>query len=942
MSIFAPLRPAAPRRGLPRRTQGFYRMAAAVVLSCVVLIGIAWSVTAERIAYERERALAHARTNAANVAVAFEEHTQRSLRNINQTLVLLKREYLQKGPSIDLNGVLEDADVDTQWYTVGIFDPQGNYIKGTAKGTPANVFAREHFAVHLKPGSKLYVGKPTHRSYSGELVMVFSHRIQDESGRFAGVVALSVPPRYFTRFFHDVDLGPRGLLTLIGLDGISRVRQVGGTVSAGEDMSRSAVMIEQAKRPAGDFLSPGLLEGVPRIVSYRTLPQFGLIAAVGISHEDTIASLEPAKEAHLWAAARITLFLLVIASVLLFTLGRQRKAVDELRRSEARFRAIFDQAFVGMGEHGLDGRPVRVNQKMCTILGYPPEELIGIKPFKVTYPDDVPGNGDFRGEFHAGERRMVRKDGSVIWVNASWTLVRDLNGKPDCYVSVVDDISEFKRIDQMKSEFVSMVSHELRTPLTSIRGSLGLIAGGVAGSLPDSARYLIDIAKSNCERLIRLINDILDTEKIESGKMRFEMKELDLGLLLEAAIAANEGFASQHSVTLRLQVPGGPVAVQVDSDRLNQVIANLVANAVKFSPPGKPVEVSLAIQDERARVEIRDHGAGIPEEFRAHIFQKFSQADSSDARTKGGSGLGLNISKAIVERLGGSIGFEPAANGGTVFYFELPLAGHALEPEPATPVPGERPAVLVCEDDPDIAQLIGMMLDNAGFETDIAFTATEALARTERRRYAAITVDLRLPDKDGVTLIRELRQRKQTRHLPVVVVSAACDEGRVQLNSEANSVEAWLEKPIDENRLVSAVTAAVRGRTGDRPRILHVEDDPDIRHIAAAIGQDFATFEFAGSLAEARAMLASGQFDLVLLDLRLPDGSGLDLIADIESRSPRTSIVIFSVDEAQVAQGERVAAALLKGATSNEVLLETIRRVLESREPRPPGRQGPS
>ena len=232
--------------------------------------------------------------------------------------------------------------------------------------------------------------------------------------------------------------------------------------------------------------------------------------------------------------------------------------------------------------------------------------------------------------------------------------------------------NELKRIDQMKSEFVSTVSHELRTPLTSIRGSLGLIAGGVAGPLPEAAKKLVDIARSNCDRLIRLINDLLDAEKIQAGSLRLELEVSTLKPLLMQAIAANEGFASEHGVRLSLQAADETLRVNVDRDRLAQIVTNLLSNAMKFSPKGATVEVLVLRREGRVRVEIRDQGPGISEEFRGRIFQKFSQADSSDTRLKGGTGLGLNISRALVEALGGTIGFASELGKGSVFFFELP------------------------------------------------------------------------------------------------------------------------------------------------------------------------------------------------------------------------------------------------------------------------------
>jgi len=499
-------------------------------------------------------------------------------------------------------------------------------------------------------------------------------------------------------------------------------------------------------------------------------------------------------------------------------------------------------------------------------------------------------------------------------------------GKVIGFYSLANDITELKRMDQLKSEFVSTVSHELRTPLTSIRGSLGLISGGVAGKLPDAAMNLVGIAKSNCERLIRLINDILDIEKIESGKMRLDLQPTALMPLMTQAIVANEGYGLANQVRLVLHGDHPTLQVNVEPDRLTQVVTNLLSNALKFSPQGGTVDVHVTRAGIGVRIEVRDHGPGIPEEFQKRIFQKFSQADSSDTRQKGGTGLGLNISRAIVERMGGTIGFDTVPGEGTTFFFELPQ-WHGPAATVDVPRP-PRPRILICEGDQDVARLIGLMLDKAGYDTDRAHSSEEAMAMLAAGNYNAVTLDMRLPSQaDGVFLNR-LRENEATRDLPVIVISTLAGDGQLQLDHKPSAVSDWLTKPIDEQQLVSAMQRAVADLQGRKPRILHVEDDVDIQHIAAAIAADFATFEFAATLTEARACLRDRPFDLVLLDLSLGRESGWDLVELIDTLSPRPSLVVFSASEVLPDAG-RPDAVLVKASTSNAELLQTIQRVLK-------------
>jgi len=218
------------------------------------------------------------------------------------------------------------------------------------------------------------------------------------------------------------------------------------------------------------------------------------------------------------------------------------------------------------------------------------------------------------------------------------------------------------------------VSHELRTPLTSIRGSLGLLAGGAAGEISHAAKKMIDIAYKNSERLTRLVNDILDIERIEGGKLAFQMTSLDLMQLVEQVLEANSGYGEQFGVTFVLTGNVAGARVQGDADRLTQVLTNLLSNAAKFSPAGGTVEVAVTRQDRQLCVSVSDHGPGVPAAFRARIFGKFAQADGSTSRQNAGAGLGLSIAKAIIERHGGRIDYTSELGQGATFFVDLPAA----------------------------------------------------------------------------------------------------------------------------------------------------------------------------------------------------------------------------------------------------------------------------
>jgi PAS domain S-box-containing protein len=280
-----------------------------------------------------------------------------------------------------------------------------------------------------------------------------------------------------------------------------------------------------------------------------------------------------------------------------------------------------------------------------------------------------------------------RRDGAEFPVEVNLQFLAP-SDQPARYIAVVRDITEKHRIDTMKSEFVSIVSHELRTPLTSIRGSLKLLESGVKAPLPTAALPLVKIASSNTERLIRLINDVLDVEKIEAGKLELHREELDLGTLIAATLEGLAGMAQQAGVALESDVPA-LTRLNGDRDRLTQVLVNLVSNAVKFSPRGERVVVSVSsVAHGRLRITVSDHGPGIPASQLHRLFGKFQQLDATDTRARGGTGLGLSIAKGIVSQHGGTIGVDSEPGVGSRFWFELP----AVTVELAASATGDRAA----------------------------------------------------------------------------------------------------------------------------------------------------------------------------------------------------------------------------------------------------------
>ena len=318
-----------------------------------------------------------------------------------------------------------------------------------------------------------------------------------------------------------------------------------------------------------------------------------------------------------------------------------------------------------------DGHIEKVNHATLQLLDYQEHELIG-KPLDMLCSNYHHLTGPINESDEVETRletKYIKSDGSMTPV--SITASRMAEGD---VVLVAKDTTEQQRINRMKDEFISTVSHELRTPITSIQGAISLIDGGMAGTIPEEMAPLLTIAKNNSKRLLMLVNDILDIQKIEAGKLDFVFKQIKVDTLLRQAIKdiSSYSYGEKEHISYVITESTQDASVRADEGRIMQVMNNLLSNASKFTPEGGTVELSAVRHDHSIRITVRDYGPGIPEEFRAKIFNRFSQADSSDTRSVGGTGLGLNIAKLIIEKLGGSIGFTTAKGKGTAFFFDLP------------------------------------------------------------------------------------------------------------------------------------------------------------------------------------------------------------------------------------------------------------------------------
>jgi PAS domain S-box-containing protein len=519
----------------------------------------------------------------------------------------------------------------------------------------------------------------------------------------------------------------------------------------------------------------------------------------------------------------------------------------------------------------------------------PPEEWISAKAL--------------RGEIARNEELEIHHpDGRVFPILASGAPLRNELGHVAGAVVAFQDISRLREVDRMKDEFVSIVSHELRTPLTSIRGSVQLVLDDENAVGDEEHRGLLQIALNNCERLVRIINDILDVSKIESGNLSLRKKAINVAELVRQSVDVVATPARHAGVTIDVNVPANIRPVMVDPDRIVQALVNLLSNAVKFAPSHSKVTVTVMGSEQMVTIVVADQGEGIAPENLNRLFRKFQQVDSSSSRRKGGTGLGLAITKALVEQHGGRIVVDSELHKGTRFSFTLPTAtaedAASIAPVMANDDGSARLAVrrvLIVDDDDDFRLLMRTQLTHAGYVVLDARDAASAFQIARTQHPDVITVDLLMPDIDGWSFIDRLRKEAGLANIPIVVVSGAADAKGDRRRPDDVSV---IAKGEGHDRLLREISLALAGRRG--ATILVAEDDADLRGVlTTSLTRSGHRVIPARDGAEALAAIERDHVDLLVLDLVMPNIDGFEVLArlkEIEKGRALPVVVVTGTD----------------------------------------------
>jgi PAS domain S-box-containing protein len=620
-----------------------------------------------------------------------------------------------------------------------------------------------------------------------------------------------------------------------------------------------------------------------------------------------------------------------------------RGAEEALRESEARFRGTFENAAVGIAHVDVHGRFLRVNEKLCDILGYTRAELLAGKFQDVTFPDDLGADLEqlaplLRGDLpsFSRDKRFLRKDGSIVWVAVSDSLQRDAAGRPVYTISVSRDISHRKRLEaefrharevaeaanRSKDEFLANVSHEIRTPMNAI---LGMTELALDTPLTDDQRQSLRTVKSAADNLLGLINDLLDFSKIEAGKLELDSAEFSLRAALADTLRALAVRAHRKGLELVCQVqPDVPDALIGDAGRLRQVLLNLVGNAIKFTEDGEVIVTVDAAESAPAgdlgvRFTVRDTGIGIPREKQATIFRAFEQEDTSTTRKYGGTGLGLTIAARLVSLMGGRIGVESEPGRGSTFAFTARFGRPPHQVEPAAfrpPVLLHDLPVLVVDDNATNRRILEEWLRDWQMKpvaVGDGVAAMDALWHGAAcgRPYPLVLLDARMPDVDGLALAAQIRQRAELSAARIILLTSG-DRPGDSARCREQRVNAHLLKPVQQDELLATIYRVMSHANGagtngggvssessgvSSPRTTHHSPLTTSLSILVAEDNEFNAqlleqllarrghrVRLANNGRDALAVAEEGNFDLLLLDIHMPELDGFQVVRAVRER----------------------------------------------------------
>ncbi len=844
----------------------------AIVSLAVVLALIAWMAVLVVTDVDQEQQLRQAESRASNLALVFEEQIYRQILSIDQALRWVKLDWERDPAGFDLSSIPRRAgslsDIISQ---LVLTNANGRVVASTRHDAmDADLSGRKFFAVHRGSDG---VGFLTTGPFqlNGEWFLNVSRRLNRPGGVFSGVVVASYDLNALMRDMSQADLGPRGMIMLIGRDGLVRAISLRGVQDPGTDISNSALHKAMFNDGVSTWTGPSGTDKDLRIHAWRLIPGQDMTLVVGLDKAAALASSEVRRRQALLGATAVTLLVLILAlavgAMISAAAAREQglaqdRAVLEaanLQLARARERADEKSLQLGMTLAGMsDGismfddklRLVLWNEQCVTLLGVPPASLkAGMTMEAITREQALAGEfgpGDVQAHVASAMADIYRRESAPSFTrtrpNGMEIELRRTQLPDGGWVTLYSDITARKQAEdaqlrareqaelaaQEKSRFVAIVSHEIRTPLNVALNSLGLLD---QSTLTAAQRQLVESGLTAGESLLGLLNDILDLSRMQVGRMQLRPAPFMLRALLDSVVDLFRYQAEERGVEFSVHVgPGVPERLMTDSGRLRQAVMNLVNNAAKFAEPGPAsIRVSLSTLDGEPvlRFAVRDCGPEIPDLDRARLFRPFSQLERQGS---GGTGLGLAICQLLANLLGGQIGCDGIGDGGKEFWLTLPAdvlnVPADWAPKASTKLMPDwlpRTRVLLVEDVPANQMIVATVLRREGHMVDVASSGLEALEKIASNAYDLVFLDIFMPGIDGLETVRRIRTMPgRARTMPVVALTANVS-GLDRADYLAAGMDDLVPKPVERASLLAAlarhVWAGRRGGPAAPPRV---------------------------------------------------------------------------------------------------------------------------
>jgi len=842
--------PASLWRGLWLRLCGLTQHGGALLgLCCIVVL---WGGVLHSLSAEREQALRGGTDNAANLARAFDEHIIRSIRSVDQTLLYVRDSYVRDPAGFEIASWAKGTRFLTDLaFQVSLIDKSGFMIGSNlaAAGTRLDLGDREHFRVHRdNPGDELFISKPVLGRESHKWSIQITRKIIAPDGSFAGVVVVSLDPQYLSKFYDSVDVGPKGLVSLTGTDGVVRARAAAGDTTIGQSMAGGPLMQAFTRAPSGTFKAVSPIDHVARVYAYRGVRSYPLIVLVGVAEADLLANFESNRRGYLEVTTALTVLLMFVSVMIMRQEAGFRRTREDLRASEARYaqkstllEAALENMSQGIMMISADRRVLVCNRRAMLKLDLP-DVLMESQPLF----DDV-----LRWQWRHGEFGRDGGDDAETWLRRfvlsggiAPTAQRYERQRPNGMVleiqsaplpdgSVVrtfTDITEQKQTEAVlraardeahraaraKSEFLAMMSHEIRSPMNGLLGIIELLRDT---RLETDQANMVAMAHESAASLLGILNDVLDFSKIEAGAIAVVPEPVAVHALVQGLVDAIALSAARKGLRVSCRLADDvPPWIEVDPLRLRQILGNLIGNAIKFTAAGA-VELAVSrssLPEDAPALEfaVSDTGIGMSPEVLQRLFEPFMQADASTTKNFGGSGLGLSISRRLAQLLGGGIGVTSVEGQGSVFTLTIALV-------PAIAPDGDRDGeseshdddalrglrVLVAEDQQTNRWLINRQLSKLGIVSEIVEDGFTALAAFSAGDFALLVTDCHMPGMDGAALARRIRTAEAENGRPRMPILGLTADVTPEMRQQclAAGMDDVVSKPIDQRRLEAAL-----------------------------------------------------------------------------------------------------------------------------------------